>query len=167
MKTLILVRHAKSSWNDSSLNDIDRPLNKRGLRDAPFMGKLLKETGIRVDKFISSPANRALTTAKYFAAAYGLHEADDIEIKDLIYHESIRSIMSYVANLENEWDIVALFGHNPDFTSLASILTNESFKNVPTCGVVCIDFNSKSWEDTGESLGKLRFFKYPKMYFKK
>ena len=83
MKTLILVRHAKSNWNDSSISDIDRPLNKRGLRDAPFMGKLLKETGIRVDQFISSPAKRALTTSRYFAAAFGLHDDKDVIIKDL------------------------------------------------------------------------------------
>ncbi len=166
MKTLILVRHAKSSWNDSNLDDIQRPLNKRGLRDAPFMGKLLKETGIRVDRFISSPANRALTTARNFAAAFGLHEKDDITIKDLIYHESSRSIMSFISTLDDDWDTVAMFGHNPDFTSLASLFTNEYFSNVPTCGIVCIDFNVDTWEDTGEALGTLRFFKFPKMFFK-
>jgi phosphohistidine phosphatase len=166
MKTLILVRHAKSSWNDSALSDIERPLNKRGLRDAPFMGKLLKETGIRVDRFISSPANRALTTAKFFAAAFGLHEESDVLIKDLIYHESSRSIMSYISTLDDKLAVAALFGHNPDFTSLASMLTNEYFDNVPTCGVVCIDFLAESWRDTGESLGTLRFYKYPKMFFK-
>jgi phosphohistidine phosphatase len=166
MKTLILVRHAKSSWKDSSIRDIKRPLNKRGLRDAPFMGNLLKGTGIIVSRFISSPANRALTTAKFFAAAYGLHERD-IMIKDLIYHESGRSIMSFIASLDDNLETVALFGHNPDITSMASMLTNEYFSNVPTCGLVCIDFNTDSWQNTGESLGKLRFFKYPKMYFKK
>jgi len=166
MKTLILVRHAKSSWNDSRISDIERPLNKRGLRDAPFMGKLLKETGIVVDKFISSPAKRAFTTAGFFAAAFGLHDDDDILIKDLIYHESSRSIMSFIASLDDKWETVAMFGHNPDFTSLASMLTNEYIENVPTCGMVCIDFNADLWQDTGEALGKLRFFKYPKMFFK-
>lgn len=167
MKTLILVRHAKSSWNDSSLSDIYRPLNNRGKRDAPFMAKVLVETGIKVDRFISSPANRALTTARHFAAAYGFHEENDIQIEDLIYHESIRSIMKLISDLDDDYKTVALFGHNPDFTSLASMYSNENFSNVPTCGVVCIDFDVDSWTDTGESLGNLRFFKYPKMYFKK
>lgn len=167
MKTLILVRHAKSSWKDSSLSDIERPLNKRGKRDAPFMGKVLAETGIKIDRFISSPANRALTTARHFAAAFGLHDEDDIQIEEIIYHGSSRSIMKFINDLDDGYDAVVLFGHNPDFTSMASIYTEEYFDNVPTCGIVCIDFDVHSWVDTGETLGNLRFYKYPKQYFKK
>ena len=165
MKTLLVLRHAKSSWKDSSLADKDRPLNKRGKRDAPFMGNMVKEMGVNIDKFISSPAKRAHTTSKLFAEAYGLNGKKDIQIEKLIYNESYQSVMRLISKLPDKYNTVALFGHNPDITFLVNTLGNGNISNVPTCGVACIDFDVEEWNDTGEGLGNIRFFKYPRMFF--
>ena len=94
MKTIYFIRHAKSSWADMSLRDIQRPLNARGLRDAPFMAKMLKGRGVQLDAIVSSPANRAFTTATYFAEAFGLKSADIIVKQDIYEAFTERCIRS-------------------------------------------------------------------------
>lgn len=166
MKTLLIVRHAKSGWDNPDLNDFERPLNKRGHRDAPFMGDLIAKMGIKPDLIISSSALRAHTTAGYFADSFK-YPKDKIIADRSIYERGIRHIIKLIKNLDNNISTVMVFGHNPDITSLSSFYSGEYFDNVPTCGVVCIDFNVTSWNDTDTENGKLRFYEFPKKHLPK
>jgi phosphohistidine phosphatase len=120
MKTLVLVRHAKSSWDNPGLSDFERKLNKRGVRDAPYMGKVVKEKGIQPDLIVSSPAVRALTTAKFFAHALDYSE-DQIDKRESIYTSGPRQILTIINHLDDELNTIMLFGHNPDLTTLFSL----------------------------------------------
>ena len=164
MKTLYLVRHAKSSWKDASLDDIDRPLNKRGLRDAPFMGKLLKGRGVEPDRLLSSPANRALSTARFFAAALD-YPKEDIEVMEDIYEADSSEIFRVIRNLDDAWSTVLLFGHNPTFTTVANRFGDEYIANVATCGVIRVEADVASWREFSEKSGELTAYYYPGQYF--
>ena len=166
MKTLILVRHAKSSWDNPDLADFERTLNKRGHRDASFMADVLAKHNIKPDLIITSPAVRALTTAQYFADALS-YDKDRIITKELIYDRGPRQILFMLNELNNSENCVILFGHNPDLSSLSQFLCNFEKGNLPTCGIVCIDFQSDTWATVGDDKGTLRFFESPKMYFNK
>ncbi len=167
MKTLILVRHAKSSWDNPGSSDFERTLNQRGENDAPFMANVLKEKGIKPDLIISSPAVRALTTAKYFATALGIEHADILQ-KELIYNSSFTEILKMIKKTGGTANTVMLFGHNPDITHLCTYLSGNYFDNVPTCGVICIDFTKVSkWEAIDDKNGEMRFYEYPRKYFPK
>jgi phosphohistidine phosphatase len=164
MKTLILVRHAKSSWANPDTDDFDRPLNKRGEHDAPFMGKLIFEKAGKPDLIYSSPANRALSTARYFATEIG-YSADEISQQKLIYQQGGRAIIKLLMSTPNEHNLIMLFGHNPDITSLANYFSDVNIDHMPTCSVACIDFDTDDWSWISDSNGKLRFFEYPKKYY--
>lgn len=166
MKNLVIVRHAKSSWDDSSLADFDRPLNKRGLRDAPYMGKVLSDKDFKPDLIISSPANRAFTTAKFIAEKMG-YNIEKIRTEENIYSSSAAAIVKIIRSVDDSVGNLALFGHNPDITYLSSLLTGNIFDNVPTCGMVGIRFDVDQWKLINEENGKMVFFEYPKKYFKK
>ena len=163
MKSLFLIRHAKSSWEDPSLRDFDRPLNPRGLRDAPFMSKLLKGKGVVVDQIVSSPANRAFSTAKYFAEAFGIDAADIMQRKE-IYEAYPEDVLEIVKELPKQVNVALVFGHNPTFTSLANQF-GEYLSNVPTCGIVRIDANIDDWADFSIKTAQRTAFHYPKQYF--
>lgn len=163
MKTLFLIRHAKSSWDNPSLKDFDRPLNKRGFRDAPFMARMLAKKMSAPDKLVSSPAKRAFTTATYFAEAFGIH-GDDIH-QDVAIYEAYTTELLYIINrLDPSWDTVCLFGHNPGFTNLANQFTDEVIPNIPTCGIVQISGAIKDWQDFRPDKVALRAFYYPKQF---
>jgi len=159
-RILYLVRHAKSSWDDARLKDIDRPLNKRGFRDAPNMGKRLYEAGVQVQMILSSPAKRAYTTASLIACEIE-YDSRKIIIDDDIYEATTRDLLNIIHELDDTLISVMLVGHNPGFTALANYLTKEYFDNVPTSGIVAISFSS-SWNQIGRNSGKLIFFDYPK-----
>jgi phosphohistidine phosphatase len=161
MKTLYLVRHAKSSWKFPNLDDFDRPLNKRGKRDAPVMGKFLKERKILPDIIISSPAARAKKTAKIIAKALS-YPKTDINFKKEIYEASAVGLLKIAAMINDKISSAMLFGHNPGMTYLANMLANVRIDNIPTCGVVCIELDIPSWNKISEDCGKLIFFEYPK-----
>ncbi len=161
MKTLYLVRHAKSSWDNLELKDIDRPLNDRGRRDVPRMGKRMKERDLTPDLMISSPANRALTTCKEIAAILGYHE-DRIKTNSRIYHADEDDLFDVLKGLNESHTVVMLFGHNPGLTYFANTLLNENIMNIPTCGIVAGKLNIKSWRDIRSSCGKMDFFDFPK-----
>lgn len=165
MKTVYLVRHAKSSWDYHSLRDEERPLNDRGLRDAPFMAKLLKQKGVEADAIISSPAVRALTTATFFKIELGI-EGEDIIIKDEIYEAMSTTIVKLIQKLPEDLNTVMLFGHNPTFTSVANIFHDDYIPNMPTCSIVRIDGNVKNWMEFNDAKAKVTEFHYPKQYFK-
>lgn len=163
MKTIYFIRHAKSSWKDMSLSDFDRPLNKRGQRDAPFMANLLKEKGVQPDAIISSPANRAYTTASYFAKALDMDIGEIIKEAG-IYEAYHTTVLSIIQKQSNQLDTLLVFGHNPAFTNLANFFTRNYIDNVPTCGITEISASIEKWADLNEETGKVVSFIYPKLY---
>ncbi|AEI79181.1 phosphohistidine phosphatase SixA [Cupriavidus necator N-1] len=148
MKTLFLVRHAKSSKDDPSLPDRERPLNDRGRQDAPEMGKRLAERKLKPDLLLSSPALRALTTAQLIADELG-YARKDIALDDQLYATSAEELLAVVRALDKKLDCVMLFGHNPEFTDFAHRLSDE-ITDMPTCAVARFSFDTKAWEDVGE-----------------
>src|SRR5215212_7629717 len=112
MKTLILVRHAKSSWDTPGLSDFDRPLNERGKKDAPEMAKRVKEKDIKIDQFVSSPAKRAKKTAKYFAEEFNA-DKNDIKLEEELYLATPSAFSNTIDKLDDEHKTVAMFAHNP------------------------------------------------------
>ena len=161
MKKLYLARHAKSSWKEPDLDDFDRPLNKRGIRDAPFIGQKLKEKNILPDLIISSPANRALTTARELAEQMG-YPVDKIVEDENIYEAGGGELLSIIQNVSDEHESLMLVGHNPEFTMLANWLGGLTIPNVPTCGMVALTFEGDSWQQVQGGKGSLLFFEYPK-----
>ena len=117
IKSLLLVRHAKSSWEDLSQKDFDRPLNDRGKKDAPAMAKhFRKEKNIKLDTIISSPAKRAFSTAKFFADEFDIKKKNIIE-KPELYEASIEDFYTAIESIDDDYDSVALFSHNPGITA--------------------------------------------------
>ena len=147
-KTLTIVRHAKSSWDDPVLADFDRPLNPRGLRDAPRMGARLAKTGITPDRLVSSPANRALATAKIIAAALGL-ETRVIVPDERLYLASADMILRIVQEQPDEVSSLMLFGHNPGMTDLVHRLGDCPLANLPTGACVTFRVEVDRWAATG------------------
>ena len=164
MKTLYLARHAKSSWKNPELSDIERPLNKRGKRDAPYIGNLLNEKDVKPDILISSPAVRARRTAVTIAEIID-YPKSKIIIDDNIYESSSAGLLNIIKGFHDKYNSVMMFGHNPAFTMLNNYLTDSHIDNIPTCGVVGIQFNS-SWKKIGSKSGKAFFFIYPKLFLK-
>ncbi len=165
MKKLILIRHAKSDWGNIHQKDFDRSLNARGLRDAPFMAHILKEYVSQIDKIISSPANRANTTCNFFADEFE-YPKTNIEFDRGIYEDGQKTILSILGQLDNSINTVALFGHNPDITATATFLAGERIDNIPTCGIISINFDFDDWTKVTKVNGKKEFFLFPKLYFK-
>ena len=161
MKTLFLVRHAKSSWENSGLPDNERPLNERGERDAPRMGKRLAAREVKPDILISSPARRARSTAEMIAAEIG-HPRDDIQTNAKLYFEGISGLLEVVHSLVSKVDTAMLFGHNPTMTQAINILAKTTIGNVPTCGIAEIQFDVELWKDVDRGLGTMQRFDYPK-----
>jgi phosphohistidine phosphatase len=164
MKKVIFVRHAKSSWADPSLRDFDRPLNKRGLRDAPFMAKVLRGKLDQLDLIVASPANRAFTTATYFAEAFDI-PVSKIRQEQRLYHAYPNDLLKLVQQLEDALDTVLVFGHNPGFTDFANHFTDDYIDNVPTCGIFQLEADIQHWADFDKSKVRLMAFHYPKQYF--
>lgn len=163
MRTLYFCRHAKSSWAEPGQDDFDRPLNERGLRDAPNMARLFKERGDPVDLIVSSAANRALATARAFARE--LRIGDDRFIQEpLLYHASSTIIASVVARLPDERKRVMLFGHNPGFSEAVEHFSTDGVGDMPTCGIARIDFVAERWNELVRDSGTLVWFDYPKRY---
>lgn len=155
------MRHAKSSWDDPSLDDFSRPLNDRGEKDAPRMGKRLKEREITADLMISSPAKRAFKTCKEVAKVLG-YPADKIKSEKKLYHADEDSILSILKSIKDPNDVVMIFGHNPGLTEFANYLLNETIMNIPTAGVVAGKLNIESWKDVKSGCGEMLFFDFPK-----
>ena len=160
MKTLVLIRHAKSSWDAPGLSDFDRPLNERGKKDAPEMAKRLKEK-IDIDLFVCSPAKRARKTAKLFAEEYGVKK-EDISLADDLYSATIPAFQKTVGELNNKYTAVALFSHNPGITEFANSLTNVRIDDMPTCSVFAVHADIDKWESFSNAEKKFLFFDYPK-----
>lgn len=162
MKTLLLIRHAKSSWDDLSQKDFDRPLNERGKKDAPAMAKRLrKEHNIELDAIISSPAKRAITTAKFFADEFDIKKKHIIEQSQL-HEASIENFYDAVLNIDDDYETVALFSHNPGISAFSNALTNVRVDDMPTCAVFALHIKTNSWKDFRNADKEFLFFDYPK-----
>lgn len=147
MKTLFLVRHAKSNKDDPTLPDRDRPLADRGRKEAPKMGKRLAKREVKPDLMLSSPALRALTTAQLVADELAF-ERKDIVVDDRLYASSAQGLLAVIRALDDRLDRVMLFGHNPEFTELAHGLSSE-IVDMPTCAVAEFRFDTTTWSDVG------------------
>ena len=160
MKQLILVRHAKSSWDQPALSDRDRPLNKRGRKNAPEMGSRLANKGVTVDRVLSSPANRAFTTAETLAQAIGF-DIKRIEKNDSMYFEGKTAMQDIVHSMPDEIDNLMLVGHNPDMTSFFNYLCGYQTVNMPTCAIARIQVDS-GWHDVAANCGLVVEYDFPK-----
>ena len=146
LKTLILVRHAKSSWHDLSISDFDRKLDDRGKRDAPVMASRLLHADIKIDAFVSSPAKRAVKTAKVFMKSYEASK-EQLVLVPAIYEASLQTLMAVVEGFDNQWGTVALFGHNPGISDLANYFKGHNMISMPTCAVFGVKFDVDKWEE--------------------
>jgi len=163
-KRLFLIRHAKSSWKDSSLSDYERPLNNRGKRDAPFMGGLLMNKSVQPDLIISSHAERAIRTALIIASSLGYAEKSII-IDERIYEASYKEIIDVIKETNAKVEKLFLFGHNPGLTTLHNFICEKFIDNIPTCGITEYEFDG-SWGDLSGNSCKLISFEYPRKYLK-
>lgn len=159
MKTLLLLRHAKSDWDDSSLRDFDRPLAARGERDAPRIGKALRKRGVLPDMIISSPAARARATAKAVSQAAKL--AIEIEFDEAVYGATSSALMKLIRRLPDGTRCALLVGHNPGFEDLVGRLT-RSHERMPTAALACVEFDIDDWDDVEDKKGRLVWLLTPK-----
>jgi phosphohistidine phosphatase len=160
MKFLIIIRHAKSSWDSAALSDFERPLNERGKKDAFDMAKRLLKKPVSIDAFISSPAKRAKKTAEIFAKEFG---ADNVIFIDGLYHVSATFLSEVISNIDDQFHTVAVFSHNPGITEFVNTLTDSiKTNNVPTCGVFAVQVPVDSWKFFESSKKDFWFYDYPK-----
>ena len=161
MKTLILARHAKSSWKDAELADFDRPLNKRGRKNAPEMGRRLAERGDWPEQIVTSPARRAQDTAVALAAALHIEERN-ISFEPAVYEAAPAVLLQIIRSFDDVWQKILLVGHNPGLTELANLLAPCQIDNIVTCGLVGLEFDLNLWRDIGPGRGRMLFYDFPK-----
>lgn len=163
MKTLLLVRHAKSDWKAAYEDDFDRPLNDRGKRDAMNMGKRVHQKGIRIEGIVTSPARRAKKTARAFAEPYEKEGISILEIPELYLADAI-TISNVVLNLPDTTDIIALFGHNPGITVYANAQGIVQIDEMPTCSVLALSADADHWADFDRAEKRFLFFDRPRIH---
>lgn len=161
MKIILLIRHAKSDWSNTSLSDFDRPLNERGKRDAPMMADRITDRKIRIDNIVSSPAKRASKTAGVFAKTIN-KKKQDIILKDELYGASPEDFYNVIHALNDKDENIAIFSHNPGITDFANMLTETRIDNIPTCGIFAVAAHCNKWTDFKVSSKDFLFFDYPK-----
>lgn len=161
MKTIVLCRHAKSDW-PPNVDDFDRPLKGRGIKDANFLGNLLHEKEFTADLIISSPANRALSTAKIIGRHIGYE--DKIDKKESIYYQGVSNLISVVKKLPDELDSVMIFGHNPTMeNAVMHLLQSRVHFEMPTSGMACFEIYGQSWKSVEERYTHLRWLLIPRL----
>jgi phosphohistidine phosphatase len=161
MKTLIIVRHAKSDWNHLQQKDFDRDLNERGMRDAPMMGKRLLNRHIQVNLLVSSTAKRAAKTAKLIANELR-YASTEIQWEDSLYHAPPSMIQAAIFGVSNHINTLMIVCHNPGITDFVNLLTNNLIENMPTCGMCALQFPIEKWEDLPIAKAQLLFYDFPK-----
>jgi len=161
MKSVLIIRHAKSSWDNVLQKDFDRPLNDRGQKDAPSMAKRLLDKKITIDGFISSPALRAYTTAIYFATIYGKKKKEVVTFPQL-YEAAAPVFYNIVSQTTDALNTIAIFSHNPGITDFVNSLTNTRIDDMPTCGIFAVQADIEHWKDFDSANKTFWFFDYPK-----
>lgn len=159
MKTLYLLRHAKSSWDDPNLSDFDRPLNKRGLKSAPKMGALMRKRKLQPDLILSSPAARAKETTHLVSEAAGW--TTEVRYEQEIYEASVDRLLKIVSQIDESVNSAMMVGHNPGFEELLAALTGES-QRMPTAALACIELQLDKWSDISPDSGKLLWLVRPR-----
>ena len=163
MKTLTIVRHAKSSWDHPGLSDRERPLNKRGERDAPLMGQRVWEHSIRPSLIISSPATRAWTTARIIAAAI-TYPIEFLQREKTLYYASVDAILDVIVPQDPGFNSLMVVGHNPGLTDFANYLSPGVTNNLPTAGVVSVEIDQDDWDLFARPPTQLQLYDYPKKH---
>lgn len=161
MKTIILVRHAKSSWDDFSLKDEDRPLTDRGRKNAPEMAKRMIKKKIPIDAILSSPAKRAKSTAEYFAKEYDLPKKK-IKLIPELYMAGSDAFINTIRDAPKKADAIAIFSHNDGITQFANELSEARVDNMPTCSVFAVKADIDNWDQFEPGKTEFYFFDYPK-----
>jgi phosphohistidine phosphatase len=161
MKHLLLMRHSKSAWDEPNITDFDRSLNERGRKDAPEMGSRIKHYPFKPDLIISSPAKRAIKTAKTVAEVLHYPEKK-IELESDIYEATIEDVCRIIRQVEDNVNSLMIVGHNPTFTGMIGYLTHHFIDNLPTSGVALIELNIDTWKQLKANSGKLLWLDYPK-----
>lgn len=162
MKTIYIVRHAKSSWDDLSLSDHDRPLLPVGVKRTQRVAKFLKSKNVRPGLLLSSSAVRALATARIIAGGIG-YPPDKIKVEPRLYEASADTILAELCALPDEVESVMIFGHNPTLTVFVNLYLKRSIDNLPTSGVVAVGFKADKWENIAGVYFKVNFAVFPKM----
>ena len=163
VREVCFVRHAKSSWDRPGISDYDRPLDERGLRDAPRMAKEMQKMGLIPDFIITSGANRARSTAEYFRKEFDLPD-EKFEVTDKLYEATPETVYKVIMSAPDEARFIYLFGHNPTFSWIANHLSGVHIDNVPTCGVVHAQISISSWKKFKPEHAGFVGFHYPKQY---
>lgn len=163
MKNLLIIRHAKSSWDNPDLDDKERPLSKRGYEDAPLMANVLKGYNINIDKIFCSSALRAKTTIEIFSKVLSI-DNQKIIFTDELYNASRRDILNFLKQLSDDLVNIGIVGHNPGLTDLAHYLLYDFNHELPTCALVLIELEIDKWSNLKSGTGTLKFFEYPKKY---
>lgn len=160
-KKLLIIRHAKAEDADFQKSDFKRSLSTRGKNDIPKMAVRLVEKGILPQKFVSSPALRAISTARYFAIEMGIVPLEIVQDSE-IYDALTFNLLEVINNLDDQEDFIAVFGHNPSITELVNQLCDTYIPNIPTCGMALMEFPFDSWKMLSMGTGELLFFDFPK-----
>ena len=160
MKKLIILRHAKSSWDYPELSDYERPLNSRGNKDAEMMSLKLSERLDHIDSTILSSSKRTELTYEYFKNKINFKSEF---FTDELYHASSKKIISIIKDTNSDINSLMVLGHNPGLTETVNFLTNHFLYNLPTQGIIIIKFNINSWNKISEK-GDLEWIKFPKDY---
>ena len=161
MKTLYLLRHAKSSWASPDVKDYDRPLNQRGFEDAPEMAARVKERGVTIDLVVSSPALRAITTATIFCEVLGKEVAKIVQDRQ-IYLAGSAKLLHLITLFDESANSVLLVAHNPALTDLANDLAHAGIDNIPTTGLVTLQLPVQHWFDVQPGQAHVTSFDFPK-----
>ena len=161
MKTLYIMRHAKSSWKFEELSDHDRPLNKRGRTDAPLMGQELAANNASLQLILSSPAVRALTTATLVARELD-YDADDIAVNDRMYGASAEELLEIAREAPADVDSMLMVGHNESISEFANKLSPKHVASMPTASIVALRFDCDNWHDIKRDNAELLFYEVPK-----
>jgi phosphohistidine phosphatase len=162
VKKLYIIRHAKSSWDSDAKSDFNRPLNKRGKRDAPMMGEVLKELAVMPDIILSSSAKRTTMTALIVAEKIGYDK--EIVFENELYLASDSEIYNQIKRVDDDKDSVFIIAHNPGVTNFINRFSDDYILNLPTCGIFAMEFDVDSFKDIKPRSGKKLFFEYPKKY---
>lgn len=166
MKKIYLIRHAKSSWDDVTMDDFLRPLNGRGKRDVLFMAERLKVFHVKPHLIYSSPAKRAFKTAKEIAKVID-YDKKEIVCVEKLYESSYEDYLALIHATNDKHSSIFIIAHNPTITEVGERLSGAILTNIPTCAIVCIAFEVESFKEIREESGHILFFDYPKKHLKK
>ncbi len=162
MKTLYIVRHAKSSWDYPDLTDHDRPLLEKGKKRTKSIIDYLLDKNIKIDLIITSSALRSHETAKYLASALR-YPVVDIKVDPQVYHADSEKLKDQFFDLSKRYQSVMIVGHNPAVTNFSNLFLNQKIDWLPTSGIVAVEFNTDEWDKIFDAEYSIRFIVYPKM----